>query len=91
MYIKDWFLDALPVKRKSSADWILPALTGLGVGLAAGIGLGLLVAPSTGEEARLRLREGAFRVKERAAGLAEKARTQISSTAEHLQNQVGRS
>jgi gas vesicle protein len=90
MYIKDWFFDVVPYKRKSSADWILPALAGVGLGLAAGVGLGLLIAPSTGEEARLRLREGASRVKDRAAGLAEKARTQISGAAEQIQNQVSR-
>jgi len=91
MYIQDWFLDAVPFKRKSSVDWILPACVGLGLGLAAGVGLGLLIAPSTGEEARLRLREGASRVKERAADLADKARAQISSTAGQLQNQIDRS
>ena len=91
MYIKDWFLDAVPFKRKSAADWILPAVAGLGLGIAAGVGLGLLVAPSTGEEARLRLRQGASRVKERAVVLADKARAQISSTARTNQNQLGRS
>ncbi len=91
MYIKDWFIHAVPFKRKRAADWILPGIAGLGLGIAAGIGLGLLVAPGAGEEARLRLREGASRVRERAAVLADKARAQISSSAEAIQHQVGRS
>ena len=81
MNIRDWFEDVLPIKRKSSADWMVPALVGLGVGVAAGIGIGMLYAPDTGEEMRLRLREGAFRVKERAGELAERAKGQISSAA----------
>ena len=91
MNIRDRFFDVLPFKRKSAADWILPAAAGLGVGLAVGVGIALLYAPSTGEEARLRLREGAFRVKERAAGLAERAKAQISSTAEQVQGQMSSS
>lgn len=84
MNITDWFEDALPFKRKTSADWVLPALVGLGVGVAAGVGIGLLYAPETGEEARLRLRHRAHRVKEKAGALAERAKGQISSTAGQL-------
>jgi gas vesicle protein len=90
MNIKSWFFDVVPFKRKSPIDWILPAVAGLGVGMAAGVGIGLLYAPSTGEEARLRLRERASRMKDRAAGLAERAKGQLSSTAESLQSQVNR-
>jgi len=81
MNIGDWFEDVLPIKRKTSADWALPALIGLGVGVAAGIGIGMLYAPEPGEEARLRLREGANRVKERAGELAERAKGQLASAA----------
>jgi gas vesicle protein len=81
MNIKDWIEDALPIKRKTSADWVLPALIGVGVGVAAGVGLGILYAPETGEEARLRLREGAYRVKQRAGQIAERAKGQIASAA----------
>jgi YtxH-like protein len=88
MNIQDRFFDVLPFKRKSAADWILPAVTGLSVGIAVGVGLGLLYAPSTGEEARVRLREGASRMKERAAGLAGKARAQLPST-ERMHSHVG--
>jgi len=88
MNIVDWFEDVLPVKRKTTADWVLPALAGLGVGVAAGIAIGMLYAPDTGEETRLRLREGAHRVKERAGELAERARGQIAGAAEQAQAQV---
>jgi gas vesicle protein len=87
MNIQDRFFDALTFKRKSAADWVLPALAGLGVGLVAGVGLGLLYAPSTGEEARVRLREGASRMKERAAGFAGRARAELSS-GERVQSRV---
>jgi len=91
MNIQDQFFDVLPFKRKSAVDWILPAAAGFGIGLAVGVGAALLYAPSTGEEARLRLKEGAFRVKERAAGLAERAKAQIASTAEQVQGQMSSS
>ncbi len=79
MNISDWLEDALPIKRKSSADWVLPVLVGVGVGLAAGVTLGMLYAPQTGEEARLKLREGASRAKVKAGELADRAKDQISS------------
>lgn len=89
MDIKDWLFDVVPYRRKRAADWILPAVAGLGVGLAAGLAFGMLYAPATGEEARLRLREGASRVKDRAAHLASRAKDQVSSATEPLH--LGRS
>jgi gas vesicle protein len=88
MNIQDRFFDALPFKRKGAADWILPAVAGLGLGLAAGVSFGLLYAPSTGEQARLRLRESASRVKDRAAVLDGKAKRQLAATAEDAQDQA---
>ena len=82
MNIQDWFYDVAPFRRRRTPDWVLPATAGLALGLALGVGVGLLSAPSTGEEARHRLREGASRVKDRAAHLASKARRQLSETAE---------
>jgi gas vesicle protein len=84
MNIADWFLDAVPYKRKTSADWIVPAFVGLGVGIAIGAGVGLLLAPSTGEEMRLKLREGAYRVKDRAADLVDRASQKADEAREHL-------
>lgn len=79
MSTRDFLSDILPIKRKTSTDWMLPALIGLGVGVAAGVGIGLLYAPESGESARFKLREGAYRVKERASELAERAKAQVSS------------
>jgi gas vesicle protein len=84
MNIADWFLDVVPYKRKSSADWIVPVFVGLGVGVAIGAGVGLLLAPSTGEEMRLKLREGAYRVKNRAADLVDRAGQKADEAREHL-------
>jgi gas vesicle protein len=84
MNIADWFLDVVPFKRKSSADWIVPVFVGLGVGVAIGAGVGLLLAPSTGEEMRLKLREGAYRVKNRAADLVDRAGQKADEAREHL-------
>jgi gas vesicle protein len=88
MSMQDWFLDVLPYRRKSSADWIVPAFMGLGVGVAIGAGIGLLLAPTTGEEARLKLREGASRVRERAAGLAGRAKDRAAETAEEARGRL---
>jgi hypothetical protein len=88
MNINDWFLDVLPFKRKTSADWIVPVIVGLGVGVAIGAGVGLLLAPTTGEEARLKLREGAHRVKDRAADLADRAKDRIAKTADEARGQL---
>jgi gas vesicle protein len=88
MNIKDWFYDVAPFQRRSAVDWILPGLAGMGFGLAVGVGIGLLYAPSTGEEARLRLREGASRMRERASDLAAKAKNQITASAEQARGEL---
>jgi hypothetical protein len=84
MDITTFFDDIVPLRRKRASDWILPACAGLGIGLAAGVGIGLLFAPSTGEEARLRLREGASRMKDRATRLAARAASQVSPKREPI-------
>jgi hypothetical protein len=88
MNIKAFLQDILPIKRKSSADWVLPAMIGLGVGIAAGIGVGMLYAPVTGEETRLKLRERADRVKAKAGEIAERARSRVPASLEP--SQLGR-
>lgn len=90
MNIKASLFDLVPFKRKSALDWVVPTAVGAGIGLVAGVAIGLLYAPETGEEARLHLREGAYRVKERAASLAEKAKDRLSSTAGQLKEQASR-
>jgi gas vesicle protein len=89
MNLKHEFFDLLPVKRKSTADWILPALAGLGVGIAVGACLGALYTPSTGEEARLRLREGAAKLKEKAQNLATRAKGRVETASEEVQGRLG--
>lgn len=88
MKIAKWVEVITPVKRRTSSRWMFPALVGLGVGIAAGVGIGLLYAPDTGEETRLRLREGAFRVKERARLLADRAKHRVTPAIEQAQQSV---
>jgi hypothetical protein len=54
---RDDLLDALGLQRRGNADWLLPTVTALGVGLLVGAGLGLLLAPKPGSELRDDLRE----------------------------------
>ena len=89
--IKDMFFDMLPLQRRSSADWILPAGLGLGLGIAAGVTIGMLVAPAEGVETRRKLREGAYRVKDKAIDLADNARQKIAGATAQAQNQLNRS
>jgi hypothetical protein len=79
--IQDRFFNAMPIRVKRSSDWVAPALAGLAVGVAVGVGIGLLYAPSTGDAARHRLREGAARMRHKAANIAQKARHQLSAAA----------
>lgn len=38
--------------RRSSTDWVAPTLTAFGVGMLVGVGVGLLMAPKSGNELR---------------------------------------
>lgn len=82
MNVTDWFYGVVPFERKRATNWIFPACAGLGLGLAVGIGIGMLYAPTPGDEARRRLREGASRVKGRAADLASRAKGQLEAAVE---------
>jgi hypothetical protein len=84
------FSDLVPneLRRKNNVDWMLPALAGIGVGVAAGVSLGILMAPATGSDTRRHLKEGAIRAKERAFAAAHKAKGQV---AEYAQNGADRS
>ncbi len=88
--VKKWFIAVLPIRRKSSTDWIIPSAIGLGVGIAAGIGVGMLLAPQSGQDTRRRLREGADELKHKALSLAERAKSQVSTTAHQLGNNLSR-
>ncbi len=79
---RDDLLDALGMQRKGSGDWVVPAVTALGVGLLVGAGLGLLLAPKPGSALRDDLRErlhGGPDALPPAAGTAKSARTPSSS------------
>jgi hypothetical protein len=54
---RDDLLDWVGLQRSGSNDWMMPALTALGVGLLVGAGLGLLLAPKAGAELRDDLRD----------------------------------
>ena len=54
---RDDLLEHLGLQRRSNTDWVVPAVTALGVGLLIGAGLGLLLAPKSGSELREELRE----------------------------------
>jgi len=82
--------DVLPyeVRRKSSNEWLLPTLVGAGLGIAAGVGLGMLVAPATGSETRAQLKEGASRIKDRARVAAGKAKERVAELQHSIENGV---
>lgn len=61
-------------------SWFWPVTLGMGVGLLAGVGMGVLYAPRSGEETRQRLREGAERARERARIAANRVRGELESS-----------
>lgn len=79
MDIRDWIYDLLEVRPKTSVHWMIPALLGLGFGVATGLGAGILWAPQTGAQARSKLREGVSKVKEMATNFAGRARSRQAS------------
>ena len=54
---RDDLLETLGLQRRGNSDWLVPTVTALGVGLLVGAGLGLLLAPKSGNELREDLRE----------------------------------
>lgn len=81
--LKMWLLDALPVQRKSGA-WVLPSAIGLGVGLAAGVGLGLLIAPESGDATRRKLARGAEDLQRKAARFVDKTRGNLEAAGHEI-------
>ena len=61
-------------------SWFWPMTLGVGVGLVAGVGFGVLYAPRPGSETRDRLRDGAERARERARIAASRVRGEIESS-----------
>lgn len=62
----------------------------LGFGLAGGILLGLLIAPSSGARTRQRLANDALRAAEAAKDIAEKAEHTADSLAKRVDHYLGR-
>jgi len=64
---RDDILNALGLQsRRSSVDYVLPALTLFGAGLATGIGIGMLLAPKSGRKLRRELGRTVDSVRDRA-------------------------
>lgn len=83
-YLTDSFFDALPIRRRRSTDWILPSALGVGFGVAAGVGIGLLLAPRAGVETRERLRAQTENFRLKARDFADRAKGQIASTGQQI-------
>jgi gas vesicle protein len=69
-------------------SWFWPVTLGIGVGLAAGMGVGVLYAPRSGKETRERLREGAERARERARIAANRVRGELEASASEIREQA---
>ena len=74
------------VRRKSSTDWVLPTFLGVGLGVAAGVGIGLLMAPAPGYETRRQLKDGAYRMKDKAIEAANKAKDKMNELTVQAKN-----
>lgn len=53
----DDLLEYVGLQRRRENDWVVPAISALGVGLLVGAGLGLLFAPKEGSQLRRGLKE----------------------------------
>ena len=69
-------------------SWFWPMTVGVGVGLVAGMGVGVLYAPRSGRETRERLREGAERARERARIAANRVRGELEASAAEIREQA---
>lgn len=72
--------------QRTSYFW--PVSLGIGVGLLAGVGVGMLYAPRSGVETRQRLRERAEQAKERARVTASRVRGELESSVSELREQA---
>ncbi len=72
--------------RRTSMFW--PVSLGVGIGIAAGVGFGMLYAPRSGSETRERLRQKAERAREQARITAGRVRGQLESSADELRERA---
>jgi hypothetical protein len=75
----DDLLEYVGLQRRDSNDWIVPAISALGVGLLVGAGLGLLFAPKEGSELRRGLKDRLSRGEETAFNGSLGAQSQAST------------
>ena len=66
------------VRRRTGNEWMIPAFLGVGLGVAAGVGIGILLAPAPGHETRRQLKDGAYRMKDRALDAAQRAKGKVA-------------
>jgi gas vesicle protein len=85
--IQSWLFDALPFQRKRGA-WVLPSLVGLSVGVAAGVGIGLLIAPEPGEATRRRIARGAEDLQRKASRFVEKSRHELEGAGREIASEA---
>jgi gas vesicle protein len=91
--LKDFFFETLDFgryfRRRKQSQWLLHGGIGLGVGVLAGIGFGLLLAPKSGREVRQNLKLGAQRFGEKARTAALKAKDKASKGERTYGNDIG--
>ena len=70
------------------SSWFWPVTLGIGVGLVAGVGVGVLYAPRPGYETRDRLRLKAEQARERARIAAERVRGELEASVSEIREQA---
>ncbi len=93
-------LSLMGLQKRSSGDWVVPMLTGIGAGMAIGAGLALFLTPYKGAEAREKFKKGAIDAQkllnERVGQLSEKVtmlseKMGITAAVEGATKQIGTS
>jgi len=80
-------LSSLGLQRRStSAEYLIPAVGGLAVGILVGGAAALLLAPTTGAELRARLSDQLQDARERAREAAETVREKVKRTTANASN-----
>lgn len=80
------FFPRLMLGRRRSNEWMFYAGAGLGIGIVAGVGIGFLLAPSSGNETRQNLKDRAQRLSNKARHLADKAQYKAELTGDYAKD-----